>query len=458
LNNSNMNCKRAVDVLRGIERNELRAVTAEEIDDLIAASLVVEADPDDLQTLHWLEGVLRAHAHTSVSDQAAPATLASALRETEERLKSDWYRIKASKEEIAQKEAGRIAMRRAVAILSDQATMTSLIKLVNDARQLAPEAQYVCCVELGSERYALTHKGWRVRGQLKMRLDRFGEVPFKSFLHTFDKAEAKMFAFSNDIAALSAGIGYVKKNREQIVIGLAKAGGPAAQAIGKYNQAIGTVTAPDVAVTCVRNAEAFGGPQGAAARLREAQGALRRAGFPATPIAMGAAKSLLGFAIEAGALRFVEIHRRLQQAFGPHDEVLIKYTARLMPAFGTPADVVGRVIAAASSLVYQRPSGERAHPRDVRAAAVALASMVKTQDKVPEIVARHRQIEAELVRAGISVIHNVEADALECIACPGTPQEVVATVSALLTQLASGRQPQRGDVAVAVAFAKRFAY
>ena len=84
--------------------------------------------------------------------------------------------------------------------------------------------------------------------------------------------------------------------------------------------------------------------------------------------------------------------------------------------------------------------------------------MVKTQDAIPPIVARFRQIEAELVRAGISVMHNVEADALECVRCPGTPQEVVATVSAILTQLAAGRQSERADVAIAVAFAKRFAY
>jgi hypothetical protein len=453
-----MNCNRAAEVLRGLEKNELHAVDSEEIDLLLALGLAVEADPDDLRTLHWLEGVLRAHAHTSVADPGAASALASTLRETEERLKSDWYRIKASREEIARKEADRVTMRRAVAILNDNVTMTALAKLVNDSRQLAPGAEYVCCERLGSERYALTHKGWRVRGQLKMRLQRFSEVPLKSFLHTFDKTEAKMFAFTSEIAALSAGVGYVKKNREQIVIGLAKTGAPAAQAIGAYKSALESMNAPDVAVVCARNAATFGSTQAAAQRLRDAQTALRRVGYPATPIVMGAAKSLLGFALEPGILRFVEIHRRLEQAFGRGHEILFKYTARLMPATGTSADVVGRVIAAASSLVYQVPSGERAHSRDVRSAAVALASMVKTQDQIPEIVTRYRRIEAGLVRAGISVMHNVEADALECIACPGTPEEVVGTVAALLTQLASGRQPQRADVAVAVAFAKRFAY
>lgn len=452
-----MNCTRAAQVLRGLEKDELQ-VESEEIDELLAFGLAVEADPDDVALLRWLHGVVRMHGNTYVGDPAAREALATTLRETEERLKSDWYRIKASKQELQEKEADRVAMRRAIAIVGDTTAMTSLLKIVNDSRQLAPGAQYVACERLGSERYALTHKGWRVRGQLVMRLARFAQVPLKSFLHTFDKVEAKMLAFSNDIATLQTRIGYVKKNREQIVIGLAKVGAPPEQTLRAYSTALQVTHAPDAAVVCARNAATLGSTQDAARKLRDAQAALRRVGFPGTPIVMGAAKSLLGFALEPGVLRFVEIHRRLEQVFGPRQEIVFKHTARLMPATGTPADVVGRVIAAASSLVYQAPASERAHPRDVRSAAVALAAMVKTQDQIPDTVARFRQIEAELVRAGISVMHTVEADALECVACPGTPQEVVATVSALLHQLASGRQPERGDVAVAVAFAKRFAY
>lgn len=452
-----MNCKRAAEVLRGLERNEL-SVESEEIDAVLARGLAVEADPDDLTLLAWLDGVVREHAHTHVGDPAAREALASTLRETEERLKSDWYRIKASKAEIQQKEAERVEMRRAIAILGDATAMTPLGKIVEHSRQLAPGAHYVACERLGSERYALTHKGWRVRGQLAARLVRFADAPFDAFLRAFDKAEGKMFAFAKEIATLSAGIGYVRKNREQVVIGLAKVGGPTADALRAYSTGLQATHAPDTAVVCARNAATFGSSQAAAQKLREAQAALRRVGYPGTPIVMGAAKSLLGFALEPGVLRFVEIHRRLEQAFGRGQEILFKFTARLMPAFGTPVDVVGRVVTAASSLVYQVPAGERSHPRDVRSAAVALASMVKSQDRIPDIVARFRQIEAELVRAGVSVMHNVEAHALECIACPGTPHEVVATVSALLTQLASGRQPERADVAVAVAFAKRFAY
>ena len=452
-----MNCKRAATVLDGLEQNALD-VESEEIDEVLAHGLAVEADPDDLALGRWLDGVLRTHAHTSVVDPNARDALASTLREAEERLKSDWFRIKASKAEIRSKEEERIAMRRALAILGDSAAMTAVMKIVNESRELAPNAQYVACERLGSERYALTHKGWRVRGQLRPRLSRFADVPLKTFLHGFDKNETKMRAFAKEVSTISKNIGYVRKNREHVVIGLAKVGTPAAQAVRAYSTALQVTNAPDTAVGCARNAATFGSTQEAARRLQEAQRALQRVGYPPTPIVLGAAKSLLGFALEPGVLRFVEIHRRLQQAFGRSEEVFIKFTARLMPAAGMPADIVGRVIAAASSLVYQAPARERGHPRDVRAAAVALASMVKSQDRIPEIVARFRQIEAELVRAGLSVMHDVEAHALECIACPGTPEEVVATVSALLGQLTKGRQPQRADVAIAVAFAKRFPF
>lgn len=449
-----MNCQRAAEVLRGLVNGRL-AAEVDEIESMLALGLAVEADPDDLALFAWLDPVLREHARVGLGDPTAADALSEVLRETEQQLKSDWYRIKTSKAELARREEGRVTMRRALAILRDPTAMAPLVKLASSVTQLAPGARWVFCQALGCEHYALTHKGWRVRGELKLRKERFKD--FKSFLHAFEKSEAKMLAFSNEIAALSAHVGYVKKNREQVVIGLAKTGVPANQALTAYHALCSTHT-PDIAVVCTRNAANFGGTLGAAQRLREAQHALRRVGYPPTPIAMGAAKSLLGFAIEQGALRFVEIHRRLAHALGnPHDEKLIKFTARLMPAAGSPADIVGRVVAAASSLVLQVPNREISG-RDVRACAVALASMVRTQDAIPELVARFRQIEAELVRAGISMLHTAEADALECVACPGTPAEVVSTVGALMRQLASGRQPTRADVAIAVAFAKRFAY
>jgi hypothetical protein len=128
-----------------------------------------------------------------------------------------------------------------------------------------------------------------------------------------------------------------------------------------------------------------------------------------------------------------------------------------MPAAGAPADVIQRVILA-RNLLTQMPSRGNPASGDPRAAAVALGAMAREPNALPGLIARYREVEYELVRAGVSMPHHVEGDALECVACPGTPAEVVDTVAILMEQIAQGRQPGRADVSIAVAFAKRFAY
>jgi hypothetical protein len=452
-----MNCQRAATVLQGLETNQL-VVTTEEIEELLALGLAIEADPDDQRTLNWLQPILREHAGCGVEAPEAPMGLATTLQAIEEQLKGDWYRMRTSKPELQAREKTRIEVRRALAVLYDGVTMAALRKLVENSRLLAPGLGYVCCEQLGSEYYAMTHKGWRVRRQLEIRLARFAGASLKAFLAATDKVEAKMSAFSAEIATLSQNIGYVKKNREQVVIGLAKTGMPSNQALGTYQAALrATNHAPDVAVTCARHTAAFGNPAQAAQRLGQAQAALRQAGFPATPIVMGSAKALLAFDPPAsGAPRFVEIFRRLEGGLG-RGEIVFKFTARLMPAAGTPEDVVRRTMLALRQLAA---SPSRAHPMNVdeRGAGVALASMARADDQLPAIVARYRDLEAELARAGVSTSVTVGADALECVACPGTPAEVVDLVASLARQLATGRRAERADVAVAVAFAKRFAF
>lgn len=448
--------ERAEAVLRGLERNQL-VVEAEEIEELLALGLAVEADPDDLAILHWLQPVVRELTRREIGDPQVVQSLEAILQQTEKDLTSDWYRMTTAKPERMRREEDRINIKRALGLLRDKTLAQSLSKIVADSRTLAPSASWVCCAELGAEHYALTHKGWRVQRALSVRLGRFRGVPLKTFLHTFEKSEAKMRAFKLEVTTLSQNVGYVKKNREQVVIGLAKTGVPAGHALGAYHAALREVQAPDVAVTCARNTATFGSPAQAAHRLRLAQAALQRAGFPAQPIVMGAAKSLVGFnPPEAGIPRFVEIIRRLEQVFG-RSEVLFKYTARLMPAAGSPEELVSRV-ALAGNLLARMPSRANPHARDHRTASVALASMARTADAMPDLVTRYREVEHQLFLSGLSALANVEADALECVACPGTPAEVVDTVASLVGQLAEGRPPHNGDVAIAVAFAKRFAY
>jgi len=451
-----MNCTQAANVLRGLETNQL-VVTTDEIEELLALGLAIEGDPEHLQLLNWLQPVVKEHAGCDVDSPMANAALLETLKKTEEELKGDWYRMKTSKEVLHAREATRVDMRRALSILDDPSEKDAMLKLMANARLLAPGVQYVCCPQLGYEYYALTSKGWSVRKQLDVRLDRFAEVPFKTFMASFDKVQAKMRAFGGEVTTLANNIGYVKKNKESVVIGLAKTGMPAAQALNAYQAGmVATNRAPDVAVTCARNAAAFGSPAHAAQRLGQAQAAMRQAGFPATPIVMGCAKSLLAFdPPTAGAPRFVDIYRRLEGQMG-HGETNFKFAARLMPAQGTPDDVVRRTLIAGQHL-NQLPTRTQARS-DLRAAAVALASMVREDNQLQALVARFRDIEFELGNSGVSSPATVEADALECVACPGTPHEVIATVSSLAQQIAAGRAVARGDVAVAVAFAKRFAF
>lgn len=448
-----LTCERAAAVLRGLEKNEL-ACDADEIEELLALGLAVEADPDDLATADWLSRAVRTHADRDVADPAAAPALAEALATLDEQLKGDWYRIKTSKFELMRREEERVEMRRALALLGDRRLVARVVKILEDAKTLAPDARYYCCRALGAEHYALTYRGWRVRQALKLRLDRFANARFKDFLRAFDKNEAKMRAFGEEIRTLANNVGYVKKNPEQVVIGLAKIGAPAAQAIGAYHTILRETRTPDVAVTCTRNAATFGGTRAAARRLAEAQAALRRAGFPALPVVMGAAKSLLPFQPpDAGVPRYAELVQRLREQRLGNGEQVFKFAGRLMPANGTPAQLVQRVAAARALL--SRTAKTAFH--DSLPVAVALASMVRDDAALPGLVTRFREIEAELMRAELWGPASGPDIAVECVGCAGTPAEIVQTVASLATFVGSGRREPR-DVAVAAAFAKRFAF
>ncbi|HET9620602.1 MAG TPA: hypothetical protein VFP84_04475, partial [Kofleriaceae bacterium] len=156
--------------------------------------------------------------------------------------------------------------------------------------------------------------------------------------------------------------------------------------------------------------------------------------------------------VATGARRFVELMRALEAQNLTRGELTVKSAARLMPATGTPAEAVRRVLLAYNQLAT-------VGARDARtAAAVALAAMVRDDAAVGEAVHRLLAVHAELVQRRISSSELALGDALECMACAGTPAEVAETVRALVHQLAAGRAPRRADTAVAVAFAKRFAY
>lgn len=454
-----MNGARALAILSDLELGK-PDFTGKEVDELLKGDLAYEVNPDDFATLAWLEPIVREHAdNLPITEPTVSAALTTRLAEIDERLKSDWHRFTTSAKHLREEEDARRALKRAIPVLGDKLEMDRLANIIAARARIAPEAKLAPCKALGDELFAITRRGSRVRHQLSLRLDRYKDIPLAAFLKNFDKIEGKMDAFSGEIAHLSNSIGYVKKNPHQVVIGLAKTGKPAGEALGTYHKALRSTGAPDVAVTLARNADANGGTDATSQRLQQAVRRLQHAGFPAIPAVFGAAKTLLPCpSIEAGVQRFQSIWQQLQSSIHPDQELGIKWTARLMPAAGEPTEIVLRVREATVQL-RQIPSSFR-ESNDHRAVGVALASMVKTVEDVRPLVVRFRAVESELVRFHISSETSAPADALECVSCPGTPTEVAATVRALMEQVARahGRAPNRADAAVAVAFAKRFAY
>jgi hypothetical protein len=447
-----MNARRALEILDGFTRNQL-AFTAQEVDELVKAKLVAEVKPFDYQTLQWLTTAV-IEAGQSWGDPELVAKLEAKYAELDERLKSDWHRFTTTKKHVAEEEQTLRALRRLLAHVKDPVEMARLA-------EIAPNTQYRKCAALGDELYAITARGSRVAAALRSRVDRYKDFPLAAFLKAFDKTEAKMDAFAGDISTLSTNIGYVKKNPHQVVIGLAKTGKPAAEALHAYRNGVRMTGAPDVAVTIARNAASYGGSDNVTGRLQAAVQLLQRAGFPRTPVTFGAAKTLLPFEpLESGVQRFNQISALLNQqpAFRVPAEANVKLTARLMPADATPADLVRRAAIAYQALL-QVETGTHLQAND-RFDAVAIAAMVRSDDQIMPLVVRRHAIEIELVRHHITTTEWAGADSLECVACPGTPTEVAETVGTLMQQIArkQGRDPQRGDVAIAVAFAKRFAY
>ncbi|HEU0030408.1 MAG TPA: hypothetical protein VFQ53_07245 [Kofleriaceae bacterium] len=449
-------CQRTLEILRNFDAGPL-ACTADEIEELLAAGLVIEADPDDAATLQWLGPAVYQSIGMDIDNPLAASALQQKLDDATTELKSGWYRFKKSKEVLAAREQDRILLRRVLAVLHDKVAYPRLAAQLQNNRKLPPNSTYRAAPELGDELYAVTKLGLRVRAALEPRVERYADVPLSKFLQTMAKTEAKMQAFAQDVATLDANIGYVKKNRHQVVIGLVKSGAGVQGALDTYRSAFQTTGAPDVAVTLTRNAATFGGPQHAAQRLRAAQQALKKAGFQLTDVVQGAAKTLLAFEpLDAGAYRFTEIHNLLARNRLAQGDLLVKLTARLMPAHGAPDEVVNRALQA-NQLLGQTQRARTMRDEQV-AAAVALASMVREDAALPGLVQRFREIEAALVQSGVSPYPHADNDALECVGCPGTPSEVVDTVRNLTYQVARGREPTRADIAVAVSFAKRFAY
>jgi len=453
-----VNCDRALAILGGLWARQLSA-RGDELDELVKLGLVVESDPEALGQRHNID-MVTAEYHEFFprdGDPLSPGGIRAALEDVEKKLKNDWYRARTSNAGLREEEAKRVSLRRALGVMSDQEAGPLVRRTASERALVAPGAVYVACPAVGSGVFAITEKGRRMLGELSIRAARFAGADLKMFLARLDKADAKMLAFSREVQALSSYVGYVRKGKAHVVIGLVKADMPTQQAQSLYSSALAATQTPDVAVTCTRNAAREGGAAQVQYKLHAAYNALLRAGFLPAPIVQGAAKSLLPFTPpDAGVPRFLELFNHLRKAGAGGDE-LYKFTARLMPAAGSPVELVQRSLRAAQVL-SRTPNAVRQRPYALGRASVALASMARDDAAVDGISLRFVEIERALSSAGLCPPLAAEPHALECVGCPGTPPEVIAVVGALCARLSGGGTITNDHLTIAAAFAKRFAY
>jgi hypothetical protein len=449
-----MNCDRALAVLSGLKVQKVEAEPAE-MDELIAEKLVVEVAPHGLALLFEVQRLAEAHPD-EIGTFPAAAAVQAVHDALDAQLKNDWFRMTTGRPKLLAMEEERAALRRLLGGLTDPDTFASLQDAFNKRPLLARGAGYVPCPKVGGGLFGLTERGLVVLGQLGVRAQRFGEAKLKTFLAQLDKQEAKLRAFSEQVDVLAHHVGHVRKNRGQVLVGLVKSDLPAGEAAALYQRAV-RAQPPDVAVTCARNAAREGGTTKVLGKLGAAYDALIRAGYPDSPALAGAAKSLLPWnPPESGLPRFAALVRALHDQGSVRGDDLYKLTARLIMADGQPRELVQRALRAAHRLSSERGA---LVPRPYRLgpASVAIAAMVPADDAVDAACDRLLALELALSRAGLADARTAEGRALDCLPCPGTPTEVVATVHAMMARL-SPSLPADERLTLATAFAKRFAF
>lgn len=462
-----MKTGRAYQMLLALSRGAVDGDTRE-LGELEKHGLVLYLDAPSLESLARYEGLATRYPGP-FEDQPplSAAALGTLAAELDQRLRSDWHRQWASRATIALEEDDRIWAKRLRGMLSLPASFEVLSQTARRRQGMAsPPASRA---DLGPRLYALSAEGAAALSALAPRLPRYGPHELGAFLKPFRKASTKMQTFAGDVTSLRDAVGYVPKGREHVLSTLLKAGGARPEHVANaYNRAISSArtferhdpkgkTAPHTAALFVRKA-AEGGNfnlDQAARSLAHARSLLLQAGHRDSPDARAAAKALLAFTPpEAGLPRFNEMKQALRQA-GVAGDLVYKFIVRLMPAQGTPAELVRRALALAAA--PPQPSRRhvlRAGPLDEVSAA--LASAARNDADAPMLARRFYDIEQGFLQSRVSAVQATSL-ALSCFGCPGAPNEVVATVFDLARSV-GGSQPDDEALSLAASFAKRFAY
>lgn len=446
--------EQALVALESLTNGKTTGIDPKWFDALVAEGFATSVDPARLDTAREFDSVRTRYEITTA------ASAREALRDLEEKLKSDFHRATTFAAKLWEEEQDRARLRAVVGLLADRKEWAAVQEAVAARDRAARGAPFV--VVAGSPlKYAITEAGRRAGSGLRARIDRYGKADFREFVKRFRKADGGMAALAEQQRTLLARLGSVPKGRTSVSVSLLKSGLPMDEAFARWQQArsapprgVLPVEAPHLAAAVVREGvreEAEGGdPTRAAGMLVRAFEALVAAGMPQLPVVRGAAKSIVAMPdLGAAARRFREIVAALQ-AKRVGLENATRYAARLVALPCTVPDIMDR-LRRASDLIA-RPYGE---------AAVALVAMSPDIESLAPNAARFLEFTKEL-RARRAFRSDVPDSAVELVPVAGTVPEVVELVRQLVAHLPASEAEDcwgmSDDWMTAIAFAKRFTY
>ena len=132
-----LTCDRALAIIDALGTGRLQ-VTAEEIEELLARALAVEAEPEDIALVGWLETTVRELLEQSSAAPGALMGLEELLRKADHDLRSDWYRMTTGRTELDRREAERVTVRRALGLMRDPAVQATLARIAQQSAIIAP--------------------------------------------------------------------------------------------------------------------------------------------------------------------------------------------------------------------------------------------------------------------------------------------------------------------------------
>lgn len=435
---------RALHLLVGYFRGDALPATVAELEELASWGFLVLLDRARLARVRWYAAVRRLPRRTV--DQVA-----AALRETEERLQSTFFRMSSFAATVRAEEERRAVLRSLLGVMTDpvegpllEATWTALAEV--------PPAAPWYPVDDGREA-AVTHSGSRARFALEIRLHRFADRPLAEFAKGFAKAERRMEAVGAACGELRTQLATaVPRDVDGAVIGLLKTSLPPKQAAARFRESLALVPdqgmpveRPHLAVAVARLTQEDN-VRHAGRRLQRAITSLVNAGFPRTPVVRGMARIIAEMPDpDAAAWRARELWSGLGAVYG--DEAL-KVAARLTSAAGEVEEVLGRFFRALEVLSQPR-------------AAAALAAAATDATHLEDLIQRWSELSALLVERR-AFPRRAPPEAVELVALPGTPLEVVELVRQLVSHLPAHEHEERWgmseDFPVAVALARRFVW